>query len=755
MTQFTANDMRRIAATLLIVLVLAGPAPAQFSPPVQERSTELTDVLRKQALALHERSSSDLRWTFTQTNAPFDLTGVDQVIFNYAPRTGGFTQVITGSVLNATAGIILIPFTPANTSTNGTFEWNIEVSQAGNPILKSPFGDLNLIRRPGGGSTNVFPTTGTPIDLAGIDFLNFPWIEAAETLEAVLSQGNISTNYIVVNGMTNTSDLVITNGNLVLGESEFIPTVSFIHRKDNDGQLLIDGGREGEGGEILLTGPDLVGTENEVIIRANGGITIRPKTVSPPAFYLIMTGNVARIGVDLIPDTNGVRNLGSPEDRFATLFLETNSIDMKTVILSADNGALLINGTAVITNNSGPYNAAGATNLNADNIAAGTLADARLSANVSLLGQSIAIGTETDLDGTSITNLNATAVTLGTLADGRLSANVSLLGQEIVIASETDLDGTTLTNLNASNVAIGTLSDSRLSANASLLGQEIEIGSETDLDGTALTNLNATAVTLGTLNDARLSATVSLLGQTIELTSESDLNATALTNLNASQVTLGTLADLRLSANVDLLDGMRAWTDNHNAGGNSLTNLDTTVTFGMDDGSVVFVNGTDIFYVSADGTTTNDLTATGVSIQDVFVHVDLGGVNQLIPDAGNTVLAFSNEVEDTAGIWNPETHQATIVVAGLYELKMQELWTGGLLDGGTYTIEITTNNSQVVCQERATASGASALTVSGSIKIRLPVGATVQFAANSGGTSDSVVGLVFNTFGEIELLRED
>lgn len=309
------------------------------------------------------------------------------------------------------------------------------------------------------------------------------------------------------------------------------------------------------------------------------------------------------------------------------------------------------------------------TNTNASALSSGTLADARLSANVSLLGTEIESGEIADgtiafgdlgangcsdgevikLSGgawvcgidtdTDTTNTDASNLTSGTLPDARLSANVSLLGTAIESAEITDgtivfadladsgcsngdipkLAGgvwtcgtdtdTDTTNTDASNLSSGTLPDARLSANVSLLGTTIESAEITDgtvtfgdmamnscADGEIIkaaggvwtcgsddnsTNNNATNITTGTLADARLTSNVSLLGSSIdssEITDGTvafgDLSAngcsngdipklaggvwtcgtdTDTTNTNASNLSSGTLADARLSANVSLL----------------------------------------------------------------------------------------------------------------------------------------------------------------------------------------------------------
>ncbi len=118
----------------------------------------------------------------------------------------------------------------------------------------------------------------------------------------------------------------------------------------------------------------------------------------------------------------------------------------------------------------------------------GSVADARLSASVSLLGQTITSGEIVDLDAAKLT---------GSVADGRLSANVSLLGQTITSGEIVDLDAAKLT---------GSVADGRLSANVSLLGQTITSGEI--VDGTIvdddIASLSGGKITAGTIGRAYL-----------------------------------------------------------------------------------------------------------------------------------------------------------------------------------------------------------------------------------------------------------
>src|SRR5210317_2064064 len=96
---------------------------------------------------------------------------------------------------------------------------------------------------------------------------------------------------------------------------------------------------------------------------------------------------------------------------------------------------------AVILDSSGNIvanNGSNLTNLNADNLASGTVPDARFPATLPAA------------DGSNLTALNATQLTSGTVPDARFPATLPAVS------------GANLTSLNATNIASGTLSSDRL-----------------------------------------------------------------------------------------------------------------------------------------------------------------------------------------------------------------------------------------------------------------------------------------------------
>jgi hypothetical protein len=270
--------------------------------------------------------------------------------------------------------------------------------------------------------------------------------------------------------------------------------------------------------------------------------------------------------------------------------------------ISGDGSGLTSIDAANIVGTLGSVDGSSITSLDASNISSGTIADARLSSNVTLLGNTFngnnqlvrldGSGNLPALNGSALTSISGGNIT-GALSAVDGSALTNLSAGNLVGALPA-LSGANLTTLNASNISSGTLSDTRLSTSVTLLGNTFNgtsqlvqtnvAGELPGLSGANLTALNGSQVTTGTVADGRLSANVALLngGQTFStLTSfgsglsitgttnaTGDIDATGeisgatvvgngagLTGLNASNISSGTVADARLSANVALLNG--------------------------------------------------------------------------------------------------------------------------------------------------------------------------------------------------------
>lgn len=203
-------------------------------------------------------------------------------------------------------------------------------------------------------------------------------------------------------------------------------------------------------------------------------------------------------------------------------------------------------------------NGSNLTELNASNLTAGVLSNARLGVIPIANG-----GT-----GSAVQNF----VDLSTSQSG-IGGNKTFTGN-ITVGGTLNANGSSLTSLNASNLASGTLSDARLSTNvATLAGAQTFTGAKTfsaglSGDGTGLTNLNASNITSGTLNNSRLGVIPIANGGTgsstqnfvdistnqtsiggnkaftgnVTISGTLSANGSTLTNINANNITNGTLS---------------------------------------------------------------------------------------------------------------------------------------------------------------------------------------------------------------------
>ena len=193
--------------------------------------------------------------------------------------------------------------------------------------------------------------------------------------------------------------------------------------------------------------------------------------------------------------------------------------------------------------------------------ASATVADGALSTNVTLMGnsfngssqlvQTTAGGALPVLSGANLTNLNATALSSGTLDNSRLTASVTLQGnsfngpsQLVQLNASSQLpavDGASLLNLNATNVTSGTLSDSHLSTNVALRDQANTFSQTLSLtaSGTALSVTNTTQTgTLSVTSSATIGTTLTVTGAT---TLNGTLTVNANTQINGNLTTTGTV----------------------------------------------------------------------------------------------------------------------------------------------------------------------------------------------------------------------
>ena len=142
---------------------------------------------------------------------------------------------------------------------------------------------------------------------------------------------------------------------------------------------------------------------------------------------------------------------------------------------------------------------------NADNIDAGTLADARLSVNVTLEGNTFnaankllkidGAGKIPAIDGSQVTALHADNIATGTVANARLNSAVVVLDSNSKIPA---VNGSQVTALHADNIATGTVANARLNSSVVVLDSNSKIPA---YDGSQVTDLTKTQVGLGNVDN--------------------------------------------------------------------------------------------------------------------------------------------------------------------------------------------------------------------------------------------------------------
>lgn len=417
----------------------------------------------------------------------------------------------------------------------------------------------------------------------------------------VNASGDISTSgTLTVTGQTTVSGNIVANGSATgttaTAESTLRTNVTTVTLTapafaDND-TIFIDNAGQDYYTRIVSGG----GTAN---------LTVSP-AVSYDANAVITKYNVQNLGAtstDYATQANRFFQgyfLGGIVVGAGSTTISDGNIESTTGLVLQRNGGAVALGGSLSVNGTITGNGSGLTNIDGSQIAGGSIADGSLSANVTLLGNSFnganqlvqldGSGLLPVLNGSAITNINASNISSGTVADARLSTNVTLGGNSFNAANglvQLDgagalpaLNGSAITNLNASYISSGTISSTRLDTDVTLLGNSFNGASQLvqldasgnlpALNGSALTNLSASSVASGILDNARLSNGVTLLGNSFNganqlvqldaLGALPALSAGALTNLNATNISSGTIADGRLSGNVGLRDTAQSFT---------------------------------------------------------------------------------------------------------------------------------------------------------------------------------------------------
>ncbi len=288
------------------------------------------------------------------------------------------------------------------------------------------------------------------------------------------------------------------------------------------------------------------------------------------------------------------------------------------------------------------------TDLNAANLAAGTVPDARLSSNVSLLGASIESSEVTDgtltADDTTNTFLSAGAgVTVTKSAGSWTIASTGGGGSITAVASGTGLTGGGTTGditldvgTGAGLVATADAIAVDVGTTANQIVQLDNAGALPAVSGASLTNLTATNLASGTVPDARLSSNVSLLGASLESSEVTDGTLTA-ADTSATFLTAGT--------GVTLTKGANSWDISSVGSGGDITlvTAGAGLTGGATSGDATVDVGAGTGIIVAADTVSVDVGTTAGKI----VQLDNAGVLPAVSGASLTNLTATNLASGT------------------------------------------------------------------------------------------------------------
>lgn len=141
--------MKKIKAFLVVCLVLWAFVFMALAAvtPLLERTTDVQQPMASEPLTFHQASSQELRWRFTEGTNSMNLTNGTNVVFSFSPSTRLWYVSVTGTLYNASSGMVNVVFTPTQLNTNskaGTFDWQLTCSDSSS-TLSYAYGKLSIV----------------------------------------------------------------------------------------------------------------------------------------------------------------------------------------------------------------------------------------------------------------------------------------------------------------------------------------------------------------------------------------------------------------------------------------------------------------------------------------------------------------------------------------------------------------------------------------------------------------------------------
>ena len=380
------------------------------------------------------------------TNGNIDISGRYQVN-GIALSSGNLSDspqiTLKGNTFNSPAELVQLTDTGLLPALSGSNLTNLDASQLGSGTVNdarlsanvtlqgdSFNGPNELVKTNGAGQ---IPTSNLPSDLA--------YIDGNQTFTGVNSFSNAGNIFVGDgSGVTNLNASNIVSG--TLSDNRLTNNVALLNRNGQTftGSNTLSGSTTQTGSYLFQSATNSLNAfqiqnqaGNDNLLIADTINTRLGIGVASPNYTLDVNGDV-NIASGQAYRINGAvvcSNVGCTPSGGSSSYIQLQANTPGTQQTGSGN----ISGTFIAGFLQG--NGIGVTNLDANQIATGTVNDLRLSANVTLQGnsfnganqliQTTNLSYYPALNGSLITNLNATALTSGTVDDLRLSNNVALL----------------------------------------------------------------------------------------------------------------------------------------------------------------------------------------------------------------------------------------------------------------------------------------------------------------------------------------
>ena len=479
---------------------------------------------------------------------------------------------------------------------------------------------------------------------------------------------NIRKSFNFRNGVQVDDDNFIVNANGLVGIGTSIPT-EFL---DVHGTAKVTG---------LVTATNLTITGVSTFysdVKIGSAVTVYASTgiVSATAFYGDGSNllNVEQIAVDGWIVNAGNLSTTSKVGIGTTLPYYSLQVGLDPITgngLSVDAITGNVKTSGIITASSLDGLGTNITNLNASNIASGTLNNARLPQNISVSG--IVTAYSFSGFGTNLQGLNATNITNGTLDNSILPQNISITG--IITASNGVITSLTNTNLNNTGIAtLGVANASRLLVSGVTTSTGGFVGNVTGTATTATSISGSPNITVSNITSSNINNTGIITSSSIISQLSSIGVSTVSTRLYAESIGVGTNSP---SGDIHIRRSSASKLQVTSDTAEAIVAVGRSTTLTGNNGALRFGNTSGVYPYS--NSRTLDVINYGTGNLNHYLNYSAGSGNIgdfnwiYAPDATNPLMTLTYQGNLGLGVTNPAVKLQVSGIASVSSLVSQDL----------------------------------------------------------------------------------